>query len=214
MRAILTGLMLLFVSAAAASAQGAADPMTTARAIIEQAHASDLFTATVDADRVAIRNNRSRLACHFRPGETVHIQIYSERDGGPTRGDDVSCGVNIAGAAATFYATRYPQAISVDDALAESVYEITQVSPQAREYNSVAPRDPLEPIESRTQSFIIANFMRQSGGFYSRTSVAVVDGWVYLMRFTGPQGGATEQAAEDAWRAFETDLAAENTPAN
>jgi hypothetical protein len=211
---MLAGLALLLANAAVASADDAADPLAAGRAAIDQAHAADLFTPTQEADRVTIRHDRSRLVCHFHANEPVRIQIYSERDGGPPRGDDVSCGVNMAGGAETFYATRYPQAVSVDDALAESVYEITQVSPQAIEYDSIAPHDPFEPIESRTQSFLIPNFMRQPGVVYSRTSVAVIDGWVYLMRFTGPQGGATEQAAEDAWRAFEADLAAASTPAN
>ncbi|MBI3440105.1 MAG: hypothetical protein HY054_15885 [Proteobacteria bacterium] len=214
MRAITVALLLALACPATAAAQDATDPLAPARAIIDQAQAGDLFTPSMEADRITVHHNRSRLVCHFRPSERARIQIYSVQDGGPPRGDDVSCGVPIAGAYATFYATRYPQAVSVDDALAESVYEITHVSPQAREYESIVPRNPLEPISSRTQSFIIPNFMRQPGVFYSRTSVAVLDGWVYLMRFTGPEGGATEQGAEDAWRAFEGDLATAPTPAN
>jgi hypothetical protein len=224
MRLIICALVLLSAAPAwaqqtpstspAAAAQDAPDPLVAARASVAQAHADDLFTLSPDGERVSIRHNRSRLVCHAASSQSPDIDIYPERGGGPPRGDDVSCGGTSGGITATFYATRYAQAVSVDDALAESVYEITQVSPQAQEYESVVARDPLQPIDSRTQSFIIPSFMHRPGIVYSRTSVAVIDGWVYLMRVTGPQGAATEQAAEDAWRAFETDLAAAATPAH
>lgn len=213
MRAIFIALALALAGVSAARAEDALDPLAASQAATAQAHASDLFTIALDGDRVAMRHNRSRLVCRFQPSESPDVHIYDEREGGPPRGDDVSCGLTVAGTTATYYATRYGQEVSVDDALAESVYEITQVSPQAREYDSIVGRDPLEPIASRTQSFLIPNFMRRPGIVYSRTSVAVIDGWVYLMRFTGPQGAATEQAAESAWRAFEADLAASTTPA-
>lgn len=214
MRALVIAFAVMWNASAVALAQDAPDALAPARAIIDRAQATDLFTPSAEDGRLTLHHSRSRLVCHFRADEQARIQVYPVQDGGPPRGDDVSCGVPVASATATFYATRYPQAVSVDDALAESVYEITHVSPQAREYDSVVPRDPLEPIPSRTQSFIIPNFMRQAGIFYSRTSVAVVDGWVYLMRFTGPEGGATEQAAEAAWRGFEADLAVGAAPPN
>lgn len=217
MRTLLLVACLIGASAApiayAADTPGEADFAAQGQALIDAAQAGAYFSAAPDPSQIVVRHNGSRLVCHLPPGVRGSVHVYdSSANGGPAPGEDVSCGLNPPEGAITLYATRYPQPVTVDDALAESVYEITQVSPQAREIATQAAPDPLEPFHSRTQAFDIPHFMNQAGDFYSRTSVTVIDGWVYLMRFTTHAGPGAAHDGEQAWRRFEADLAANVAP--
>src|SRR5262245_14902722 len=113
----------LFATSAAAQSDGAAEQL------LRSWGATDLFSPQADTPQVVIRHNASRLICRFDHAEGASVRIY---DSGLPRGDDVSCGQNTGVDTVTLYATRYPHEVTTDTAIAQSVTEITAVSPQAR----------------------------------------------------------------------------------
>lgn len=151
---------------------------------------------------MTLSHNRSRLVCHFDPKLPLHILVYEHRP----RGDDVSCGQNHGADVVTLYATRYQPPLSLKAAIDESVQEIMSVSPQAQLSPALAAANPLAAFPSETRTFVIPHFNNGRDTVFSRTSVAVIDGWVYVMRFSTPDRDQGPARAERAWDRFATDL--------
>lgn len=173
-----------------------------AATIIERANAQAWFDPETDGVHVIARHRASGLNCDFEPDTPATITVFPSGTYGAAPGEDVACNSGGGDGVRTLYATRYPDRRTLDVALAKVVEEIFQAYPDAQGF---ARREGLsddndEPLpESRTAHFILPRYQGVAGRAYSRASVAVISGWVILMRYTGPEGSDTEAAADYAW---------------
>ena len=178
-------------AAAPATPEAIAKAHTFADGKIKAAQADDLFEVVDYKGIPTVRHLRSGLRCHFL-GDADAINIVPSK---LPRGDDVGCSMHVNGFTLSFYATRFPQAMSEDAAMATYVREVTQVHPDAKLLDSADHGVQLPPDlaarfpEIRTQRYEI-NFNGTPS--YSRLSVAVVNGWVLEERLTGPLDQADE----------------------
>lgn len=173
-----------------------------AATIIARANAEAWFDPETDGVHVVARHRASGLSCAFEPDEPASITIFPTATYGAALGEDVACNSGDGSGVRTLYATRYPDQRTADVALSRAVEEIFRAYPDAQGF---ARRDGLsndndEPLpESSTAHFILPSYRGVEGRAYSRASVAVIGGWVILMRYTGPEGADTEAAADYAW---------------
>jgi len=173
-----------------------------AATIIARANAEAWFDPETDGVHVIARHRASGLVCDFEPDAPATITVFPQATYGAQPGEDVACNSGGGEGVRTLYATRYPDQRTVDVALTKAVEEIFQAYPNAQGF---ARRDGLsddndEPLpESRSAHFILPTYRGVEGRAYSRASVAVIAGWVILMRYTGPEGAETEAAADIAW---------------
>ncbi len=173
-----------------------------AAAIIERANAQAWFDPETDGVHVIARHRASGLVCDFEPDAPATITIFPTATYGAAPGEDVACNSGDGGGVRTLYATRYPDQRTLDVALARVLEELFQAYPDAQSFErrEGLSDDNDEPLpESRTAHFILPAYRGVEGRAYSRASVAVIAGWVILMRYTGPEGADTEAAADYAW---------------
>lgn len=203
MRGLLVGLVLLLAAPAfAAAGRGAPAPdyAAEARALLERTHAAEFFDVAPSDTAIVVRHRASGLVCTFQPGEPAEITIYPESAYGAARGEDVSCNTFSGGRIRTLYATRYPRPVPIGQALDETLAEIFDAYPRVHRIAGPAETHTDDIlIASRTAHLEFPSFHGVQGPAYSRASVAVVGGWVILMRYTGPRGRDSEQAAQGLW---------------
>jgi len=198
MKTILLASLALALSATATMAQERAAPTQTADArayvdgLIAKAGAADLFENVSKGAQAEARHTRSGLVCSFMAGGDARQQISIFPTPVP-RGDDVACQLPSDHVGHTIYATRIPQVTSLDQAMGFSVGMIRSQYPDVKPFTGPAAevaiqRDDLKPPPAHHT----ARFILQAGDkqYYTRVSVAYVDGWIIKHRYTAPN---TEQ---------------------
>lgn len=182
-----TALFSAVLLAACATAPVAPAPLAsapsapaTAESIIAAANAQRHYRAEASGDPafVQARNRESGLRCRFdvRYGGTIHI--YDAAPGGAAPGDDTSCNTPRDAMSVTYYATRYATPTTTTEQLAGAVEAIRQ----RFEVLADIPLTTPDRDGALTKTFRI----NHDGAIkVTRVSVAMVDGWVLKMRFTG-----------------------------
>jgi hypothetical protein len=179
----------------------AASPLLArARALIAGSGAGEFFEpADASPTLVSVRHRPSGLLCALDPNARLRLIIYPPTASGAAHGDDVSCTSLAASGALALYATRYPTDMSLDEAFARALREFSDVHPNAESYTPQVQIDlsdrPSLP-RSRTAAFLLRG---PAGMNFSGLWVAKVNGWIVKMRFTGPQGMASELSSSVSW---------------
>lgn len=192
----------LFAVAALATAPAVqeaatAEQIATARAMADRiaaaADATDLFENVTDDSLPRLRHRKSGMVCVFDPSAPRNnVQIYPASALTPNRGDDVSCGTNLGGAAVTTYATRYTPMPSVDEDIGATVNSIRQAWPDAKALDGeFQVASPSAEIPSRFAAIEFAIQGNQSASF---AMVAHTNGWAFKLRATGLKEDANDLA--------------------
>ncbi len=171
-----------------------------ATALIASASAQDLFEALPSDSQVVVRHTRSGLTCRLRASWTNRVVIF------PTaaRGEDVACESTHDGTTIRLYATRYSFHTALAEQINGAIAAIRQASPDARDYPpSVAQAFPGLPT-TRSADFLLTR-PSDHAQMYSHVSVAMVSGWVYVLRYSAPAADAAaahqgEVAAHALWQ--------------
>ena len=192
------------VSSSPGTATGASPsaPATSAAAaaLIAAASAQDLFEALPSDTQIVVRHTRSGLTCRMRASWANRVVIF------PTaaRGEDVACESVSGGITIRLYATRYSFRTNLDEQINGAIAAVRQTSPDARDYApTVAQSFPGLPT-TRSADFLITG-PRDHAQMYSHLSVAMISGWVYVLRYSAPAAdpGAAHQgevAAHALWQ--------------
>jgi hypothetical protein len=193
MRATLLALIMalgLAFAPPAAKPEGATDELQAQAAqIIADADAAVFFVPESAPPAVAARHVASGMLCRLggssRPG---NIQIISGEAQGIRPGENVSCTSHVGPGIVTLYATRYPEAPTLEQAFGGAVGALRQAHPTAElidpstlQWITLGDRPP--PPPSATAAFRV-NINGQEA--FTRVSVYVADGWTYKLRFTSP----------------------------
>ncbi|MBI3440106.1 MAG: hypothetical protein HY054_15890 [Proteobacteria bacterium] len=208
MRRIIGALVLL--SSAPALAQqppvstvspvSAPAPPSAAAALIAAASAPDLFEALPSDTQVVVRHSRSGLTCRMHSSWRNRIMIFPDA----ARGEDVACESTNGSANIRLYATRYSFRTTLDQQINGAIAVIRQTSPDARDYTpTIAQAFPGLPA-TRTADFLLTRASNHAQ-MYSHVSVAMVSGWVYVLRYSAPAADAAaahqaEIAAHALWQ--------------
>ena len=177
------------------SASPAATPPAAATALIAAASAQDLFEALPSDSQVVVRHTRSGLTCRLRTSWSNRVVIF------PTaaRGEDVACESASGGTTIRLYATRYSFRTTLDEQINGAIAAIRQTAPDAREYTpTISQSFPGLPA-TRQADFLLTR-ASDHVQVYSHISVAMVSGWVYVLRYSA--------AATDAAAAHQGEIAA------
>lgn len=182
------------------SSPGAQGPGGAAAALIAAANAQDLFEALPSDGQIVVRHTRSGLTCRMRANWANRVVIF------PTaaRGEDVACESTSGDVTIRLYATRYSFRTTLEEQINGAVGAIRQASPDARDYApTVAQGFPGLPA-TRSADFLLTR-ARDHAQMYSHLSVAMISGWVYVLRYSAPaaDAGAAHQgevAAHALWQ--------------
>ena len=198
---------LAFLCAAPAVAQqtpvstgAAAATPAAATALITAASAQDLFEALPSDAQVVVRHTRSGLTCRLRSSWQNRIIIFPDA----ARGEDIACESTNGSATIRLYATRYSFHTTLDQQISGAVAAIRQTAPDAHDYApTVAQSFPGLPA-TRSAAFLLTRASDHTQ-MYSHVSIAMVSGWVYVMRYTAPAADAaaahqSEVAAHTLWQ--------------
>ncbi len=197
-KSILIAAAAMAVATAAFAADAPPDPADVARAraeadaMIARAKAGDVFENATEDAGVRVRHKGSGMTCGFDGSPDDSVTVFNS---GLPRGDDVGCESKILDLKVSFYATKFPQPMTVDQATAYYVDSIRRVHPEAKPFTgsaadlSIGGDDGAAFPPIRTARFVIVIDGKR---YYSRLSVAVVKGWVIEERVTGPEDKATE----------------------
>ncbi|MDZ4775872.1 MAG: hypothetical protein SGJ23_03700 [Alphaproteobacteria bacterium] len=190
--ALFSALLLTACATTAPVASDAPHAPATAEGIIAASNAQRHYSveASGDPGYVQARNRESGLRCRFdvRYGGSIHI--YDAAPGGGAPGDDTSCNTPIDAITVTYYATRYTTPTTTAE---QAEAAIAAIRERFDVLSEIAPTTP-DRAGARTRSFRI-NYEGKIKE--TRVSVAMVDGWVLKMRFTGPQN--TLPLADRLW---------------
>ena len=191
MRAIMLAVILCWSHIVGAHAQGAApDAATTAQtraqAIINAAHAGDLFAAAPNPSMPQfprVRHSASGLTCVFSPQLAGEISIFPS---GLPRGDDVGCNMTTRFDQQSLYATRV-NGLSLDADFEMALTALRQRFPNARPFSAsgrvALPVFAVEGVERRRASFL-------ADGEFTHVSLAHVGDWAIKLRLSGPAAAA------------------------
>ena len=181
---------------AVSSADATAAARETARLLIGDDR--DIFEDVSVGESPRVRHRASGLVCRFiaeqRP-QGMHIF-----PGPLPRGQDVGCQLPTPATSQfhTLYATRYPEQLTLDQAMDHAVQLMRNQHPSLKPYEGPGADVALEreglrpPPASRT-----ARFRMDLNGepHLTRVDVAVVNGWVIKQRFTTPLTDDAEEVA-------------------
>lgn len=180
------------------SAETLAAASAEADRLIASTGAPDLFE-NLSADGFArVRHKGSGLQCAFIPGNDRNTLALFGSPGVP-RGDDVGCQTNVGEVYMTFYATRYPERLSAQDAADHAEAAMRQRYPHARPYTGpVAVAD----VEGVTEQAAV-RFSIMDGPVPSSTHsiTAKIGDWIFKQRLThsDESGLAAQAVAESSW---------------
>lgn len=135
-RLIIAVFMALASSALAQTQSSSAPPATSdeiaaarmdADAIIERSQAAEFFENVTTTATPQARHVPSGMLCSFTRGDPRNtIDFYPVLEGGPPRGEDVSCATWWGTTLVTTFATRYTQQYSAEQLFAAAVQDIRQ----------------------------------------------------------------------------------------
>lgn len=168
-------------------------PAVTAERIIASAGAEGHFRAepSDDPGYVQARSTRSGLRCRFDVRSGGRITVFPPRPGVTAPGDDVGCNTPSGESQITFYATRYDTPTTTSAQIEEAVAAIRARFDVRKELAAKTPEGPDGP---GVRTFLIHE---ENGMTATRVAVAIVDGWVFKLRFTGPESALP--AADALW---------------
>lgn len=158
-----------------------------ADSILAKTGTGDLFENITDGEIPQLRHRASGMVCFFNAdGVGNSIFVYPN---GP-RGDDVSCGRNIAGAAITQYATRAPRPVTATQLLASVLSEIRSVHgelvPDRGEWRNMSAPTAPEILRARF------TYAKGDPQVFSRAAAAVAGQWLISQRLTAPRDKARD----------------------
>lgn len=212
MRRILTitGLAgLLMAAPVTAAAAGTAQVQSpTAEALARASAEADRLIATtgapnffenVSSDGFArVRHKASGLLCTFIPGNDRNTLALFGSPGIP-RGDDVGCQTNIGEVYMTFYATRYPERLSAQDAADSAAAAMRQRHPEARPYNGPVATSVVNGVSEQAA----VRFSMMDGPVPSSTHAitAKIGEWIFKQRLTHSNESelAAQAVAQSSW---------------
>jgi hypothetical protein len=178
-----------------ASADEIVKAKAQADAIIAQGAAQQFFVNITDGGAPKVRHVPSGMECVFDPIQPGSVRVYQST---AAPGDDVSCGIRIVTKDGhpiqlTQYATRYPQAPTVDQILSGTLASIrvhmTDLKPAAGPFNNLQPSD----ATAAHKSFRLDG-VENGQRVFTRASASVVRGWTISQRITS--GIADAQVAD------------------
>jgi hypothetical protein len=147
-----------------------------------------------------VRHTRSGLTCRLRASWTNRIVIF------PTaaRGEDVACETASGGTTIRLYATRYSFRTTLDEQINGAIAAIRQNAPGARDYTPTISQTLPGLPATRQADFLLTRASDQTQ-IYSHISVAMISGWVYVLRYSAPAADAAaahqgELAAHALWQ--------------
>ncbi len=140
------------------------------------------FFENVSSDGLArVRHKASGLLCSFIPGNDRNTLVLFGSPGIP-RGDDVGCQANIGEAYMTFYATRYPERMSAQDAADSAAAAMRQRHPEARPYTGPVATSVVNGVSEQAA----VRFSMMDGPVPSSTHAitAKIGEWIFKQRLT------------------------------
>jgi hypothetical protein len=122
-----------------ATPQQIASARAKADAIIQRAEAVGIFeNITADATPT-VRHRLSGMTCAFSGDDHDYIRIFPMSTSAIPRGEDVGCGMRMAGSEHSIYATRYPDGHSARDDLNAAIAALRQRLPDAQPHSGPIP---------------------------------------------------------------------------
>lgn len=158
-----------------------------AAGLIARAAAGAVFEDVTKDTLPSLRHKPSGFICTFEPGQADNaLTIFP----GKTPGDDVACTTRSGSALNVMYVTKFPVALSVDDALKVYLTEIKRAHPDVEgakgTFGDMSTNRPGSPPRRTARLTYAMNGEKA----FSRVSVAVINGWVIEQRITAPQADA------------------------
>jgi hypothetical protein len=135
------------------------------------------------------------MVCTFGMGQRGDRILVFNQGAGIARSDDVGCNKTMGDVFLTHYATRYTEAVTAKDALADAAAAIKQRWPEARWYEGqiaeVSTERPGRPPLPQTW---LAHYVVEVNGAdqYTSARTADHDGWIFKQRATVPLEKAME----------------------
>lgn len=164
----------------------ATNAQARAQAIIDAAHAGDIFATAPNPSMPQfprVRHSASGLTCVFSPQLAGEISIFPS---GLPRGDDVGCNMTSSFDQQSLYATR-ANGLSLDADFEMALAALRQRFPNARPFSAggrvALPVFTVEGVERRRASFL-------ADGQFTHVSLAHIGGWAIKLRLSGPAAAA------------------------
>jgi hypothetical protein len=180
-----TGGTLQAASAAPPASAAASDPKAEATALIAASNGADLFENVTRGKVVALLHRPSGFVCNFDPGQAENrVQIFANA----VRGADVGCTTREADAVVSYFITKLPGALSLDQLMRICLADIKRTHPDVAPFegptvNLTMKPGSAPPVEHLTGRVIYLDHGEKA---YSRVSVAIVRGWMVEQRVTVP----------------------------
>lgn len=194
MRQLLCALALAALSASPARADPPegelqASPGAIATGLIGDSGADGVFEVYPSEHDVVVRHIRSGLICRMPEDHANRLIVFPQA----ARGEDVACETSDGRETIRVFATRFSFPTTLQAQIDGASAAIVRQHPDAHPINLSTAVALTGLPESRSAQFIISN-----GGVrtYTRVSVAVINGWVFKMRYTAP--AADDTAAREA----------------
>ncbi len=156
--------------------------------LVARSHAPDLFE-NVTADKViSVRHKPSGFVCTFDPDQSENtIQVYI---GTRPRGEDIGCTSRNAGMVVSYFVTKFPVALTPQQATQVYMLEIKRMHPDAADAKgpflqlNITPKPGDPPPVNHVTAHL--TYVDHGEVAYSRLCVAVLNGWVIEQRITAP----------------------------
>jgi hypothetical protein len=180
------------------SAEALAEASAEAERLIASTGAPQMFDNLSANGFVRVRHKASGLLCSFIPGnESNTLALFGSP--GVNRGDDVGCQTNIGDVYMTFYATRYPQRLSAQDAADSAAAAIRQRFPGARPYTGPVATSVVPGVSEQAA----VRFSVMDGPVPSSTHAITVKigDWIFKQRLTHANESelASQAVAQSSW---------------
>src|SRR5262249_10097427 len=127
------------------------------------------------------------------------------------RGEDIACESVSGGTTIRLYATRYSFRTTLDEQISGAIAAIHQAAPDARDYAPTISQS-FPSLPATRQADFLLNRASDHAQMYSHVSVAMVSGWVYVLRYSAPAADApaahqAEVAAHTLWQSALSEIA-------
>ncbi len=171
-------------------------PIAEGDQLISKAGAQAFFRNESKADGgILLRHLPSGMMCILNPGRPgTDLTMF------PTAapGDDVACSTQTVLASHTFYATRLPPGVDLDQAFKGAVAAIKARSPEAKPFKPPPESGKLMALFAEKLPPQKTAIFRIREGF-TRVSVVVVNGWQIKARMTSPSEAGVTAMADMSW---------------
>ena len=155
--------------------------------LVARSRAPDVFENVTTQKLISVRHKPSGFVCTFDPRQSENaLQVL-----GPLpRGDDVGCITRAGGMVVSYFVTRFPVAVTPQQAIQVYLREVKQMHPDVAQakgpfLNANTQSKPGEPPPVQRLTAHLT-YVDHGDTAYSRLCVAVVNGWVIEQRITAP----------------------------